>query len=92
LKYLVSGGAGGCFNLGTGRGYSVRQILSQICTETGKKTPFAIKPRRQGDPPFLVADPARAKEILGFVPRYSDPSTIVGSAWRWHQRVHRAKK
>lgn len=91
LKYLVSGGAGSCFNLGTGRGHSVRQILRQISTETGKKTSFAIKPRRQGDPPVLVADPARAKASLGFVPKYSDLSTIVRSAWTWHERVQRAK-
>ena len=91
LKYLVSGGAGGCFNLGTGRGHSVKQILRQIRTETGKDASFAIKARRQGDPPVLVANPARAKAVLGFVPKYSDLSTIISSALKWHQRDRFAK-
>lgn len=86
LKYLLSGGAGGCFNLGTGRGHSVRQILRQIRKETGMNTSFAIRPRRYGDPPILVADPARARTVLEFLPSYSDIATIVGSAWRWHQK------
>ncbi|MEH2516797.1 UDP-glucose-4-epimerase GalE [Bradyrhizobium sp. AZCC 1610] len=91
LKYLVSGEAGGCFNLGTGRGHSVKQILRQIRTETGRNPSFAIKARRHGDPPVLVADPARAKAVLGFAPKYSDLSTIVCSAWKWHQSFRCAK-
>jgi UDP-glucose-4-epimerase GalE len=91
LKYLASGGAGGCFNLGTGRGHSVKQILRQIRTETGRNASFAIKARRHGDPPVLVADPARAKAVLGFAPKYSDLSTIVCSAWKWHQSFRYAK-
>ena len=85
LKSLLSGGKGGCFNLGTGRGYSVREVLQQISSETRKNVPFVVKARRPGDPPVLVADPARAKAVLGFQPRHSDLSTIVGSAWNWHQ-------
>lgn len=88
LKFLLSGGKGGCFNLGTGRGYSVREILQQISSETGTGMPLVVKARRPGDPPVLVADPARAKAILGFQPRYSDLSTIVGSAWKWHRQAH----
>jgi UDP-glucose-4-epimerase GalE len=87
LKHLRAGGAGGCFNLGTGRGYSVKEIIGQIRRETNRETPFVIKPRRNGDPPVLVANPGRAKAVLGFQPRYSDLSTIVGSAWKWHQRA-----
>jgi len=89
LKSLLSGGEGGCFNLGTGRGYSVKQILGQILLETKKSTPYVVRARRPGDPPVLVADPTRAKTILGFQPRYSDLSTIVSSAWKWHQDFHR---
>ena len=89
LKRLLSGEEGGCFNLGTGQGYSVKQVLEQILTETKKSTPHIIRQRRPGDPPFLVADPARAKTILGFQPRYSDLPTIVRTAWRWHQKFHR---
>jgi UDP-glucose-4-epimerase GalE len=89
LKRLVSGGEGGCFNLGTGQGYSVKQVLEQILAETKKRAPHIIRQRRPGDPPVLVADPARAKTILRFQPRYSDLPTIVRTAWRWHQKMHR---
>lgn len=88
LKYLLSGGPGSCFNLGTGRGHSVKQILQQVDAEAGKDTSFAIRPRRHGDPPVLVADPTRAREVLGFVPKYSDLATIIGSAYRWHESFH----
>ena len=85
LKYLLSGREGGCFNLGTGQGYSVKQILGQILAETGMHTPYAVRGRRPGDPPVLVANPDQAKAMLGFEPRYSDLPTIVRTAWRWHQ-------
>lgn len=89
VKCLLSGAEGGCFNLGTGQGYSVKQILAQILAETGRSTPHTIRERRPGDPPVLVADPARAKAILGFQPLYSDLPTIVRTACKWHQKVHR---
>jgi UDP-glucose-4-epimerase GalE len=87
LSSLLSGGEGGCFNLGTGRGYSVKEILRQISSETRIDTPILVRPRRTGDPPSLVADPTRAKAILGFQPRCSDLPTIVRSAWKWHQEA-----
>jgi UDP-glucose-4-epimerase GalE len=89
LNRLLSGGGGGCFNLGTGRGYSVKQVLKQVISETRRSASFAVKARRPGDPPILVADPTRAKTILGFQPRHSDLSTIVSSAWKWHQGFQR---
>jgi UDP-glucose-4-epimerase GalE len=87
LKYLLSGCSGGCFNLGTGRGHSVKEILEQISLVTRKKASFVVKERRPGDPAVLVADPTIAKSILGFRPRYSDLTTIVRSAWKWHQEA-----
>jgi hypothetical protein len=89
LNCLLSGGEGGCFNLGTGQGYSVKQILGQILAETGNSTPYTIRNRRPGDPPVLVADPTQAKTVLGFQPRYSDLPSIVRTAWKWHQKCHR---
>jgi UDP-glucose-4-epimerase GalE len=89
LDCLLSGGEGGCFNLRTGQGYSVKQILGQILAETGNSTPFTIRNRRPGDPPVLVADPTKAKTVLGFQPRYSDLPSIVRTAWKWHQKCHR---
>ena len=55
LKLLLKGHSGGCFNLGTGTGLSVREILAMIRQVTGREVPHAIKPRRPGDPPTLVA-------------------------------------
>jgi UDP-glucose-4-epimerase GalE len=91
LDALLQGTAGGSYNLGTGSGYSVREILTVIERETGLKMPLITKPRRAGDPPILVADPSAARNDLRFVPRCSDIATIVKSAWVWHQSTHPRK-
>jgi UDP-glucose 4-epimerase len=88
LKLLLEGDAGGSFNLGTGAGFSVREILSAIRQETGREVPHVVKPRRPGDPTYLVADPSAARKVLNFVPRHSDLPTIVRTAWAWHQTAH----
>lgn len=91
LRLLLEGHAGGSFNLGTGSGFSVKQVLAAIAAETGRAVPRTIRPRRPGDPAELVADPSRARETLGFVARHSDLATIVRSAWAWHQVAHPAR-
>ena len=91
LKYLLDGGTGGTFNLGTGQGHSVKQVLAMIARITGRKFPMITGERRPGDPPILVADGRMARAALGFVPRYSDLDTIVGTAWQWHSRAHPAR-
>ena len=88
LKLLMQGHCGGAYNLGTGTGFSVREILSAIAKETGRKVPHAIKPRRSGDPAYLVADPTAARQALQFRPTLSDLATIVRTAWAWHQKAH----
>ncbi|RXG94919.1 UDP-glucose 4-epimerase GalE [Bradyrhizobium zhanjiangense] len=88
LKLLEQGHAGSSFNLGTGSGFSVREILNAIRQETGREVPHTIKPRRPGDPTYLVADPSAAKKVLNFVPRHSDLPTIIRTAWAWHQKAH----
>ncbi|MFK4387570.1 UDP-glucose 4-epimerase GalE [Bradyrhizobium sp. USDA 223] len=88
LRLLEQGHAGGSFNLGTGSGFSVREILDAIRLETGREVPHTVKPRRAGDPTFLVADPSAARKVLNFVPRHSDLPTIVRTAWAWHQKAH----
>ncbi len=88
LNALLNGSKGGSYNLGTGSGFSVRQVLTAIERETGLKIPLVPKPRRAGDPPILVADPSAADADLGFVPACSDIATIVKSAWAWHQSAH----
>ena len=91
LKLLLQGHAGGAFNLGTGAGFSVREILSAIAAETGRMVPHVIKPRRAGDPTYLVADPSAARAALSFAPAHSDLPTIIRTAWAWHQQAHPRK-
>jgi UDP-arabinose 4-epimerase len=91
LRGLLEGGASGVFNIGTGRGYSVKQVVDEIERATGIKIPTAYGERRQGDPPSLVADPRRAAAELGFRPRNSDLGTIIATAWAWHQKAHPKK-
>jgi UDP-glucose 4-epimerase len=88
LKQLLNGHEGGAFNLGTGSGFSVLQILNAIEQEVGRAVPSVVMPRRAGDPEFLVADPAAATRVLGFRPVCSDLATIVRTAWAWHRRAH----
>jgi UDP-glucose 4-epimerase len=91
LKLLMQGHSGGVFNLGTGSGFSVREILRAIAAETGRNVPHAVKPRRAGDPTYLVADPTAARETLQFQPRHSDLTTIIRTAWAWHRVAHPMK-
>jgi UDP-arabinose 4-epimerase len=88
LALLLNGDNGGVFNLGTGVGYSVRQILEAIQTETGQSVPVTVRERRAGDPPVLVADPSHAEKRLGFTASRSELPNIVRSAWAWHQKAH----
>jgi UDP-glucose-4-epimerase GalE len=91
LRLLLDGHAGGAFNLGTGNGFSVREILSRIAAETGREVPHTVKPRRAGDPTYLVADPSAARDVLKFKPQHSDLATIIRTAWAWHQKAHPLK-
>jgi UDP-glucose-4-epimerase GalE len=91
LKLLMQGHGGGAFNLGTGAGFSVRQILAAIAAETGREVPHVVKPRRPGDPTYLVADPSAAREVLKFHTRNSELATIIRTAWAWHQKAHPLK-
>jgi UDP-glucose-4-epimerase GalE len=86
LDYLKRGGATVAVNLGTGRGFSVREVIAAAEQVTGRRIPVREAPRRPGDPPVLVADPARARALLGFAPRYTELAPIVATAWRWHTR------
>ncbi len=88
LEMLAAGHAGGVFNLGTGKGQSVKEVLSMIEDVTGRPLPTAHGPRRAGEPARLVADVALARSELGFRPAHSDLSTIVSTAWGWHRRAH----
>jgi len=88
LRLLLAGHSGDNFNLGTGSGFSVRQILAAIERETGRTVPHVVKSRRSGDPSHLVADPSAARKVLNFMPVHSGLPTIIRTAWAWHQRAH----
>ncbi|WP_257169845.1 UDP-glucose 4-epimerase GalE [Bradyrhizobium sp. SRS-191] len=88
LERLLGGKAGGTYNLGTGGGHSVREVVDAIRRETGEQVPLVYRARRAGDPPVLVADPRLARQELGFMARRSDLGTIIRSAWAWHQTAH----
>ena len=77
----------GPFNLGTGTGFSVQQVVATCREVTGHPIPVALSPRRPGDPACLVAGADKAKAVLGWNPRYPDLRTIVQHAWDWH-RAH----
>jgi UDP-glucose 4-epimerase len=72
-------------NLGTATGFSVREVLATAEAVVGRPIPHAVGPRRGGDPPVLVASNARAREVLGWVPRRSTLEAMIGSAWAWRQ-------
>jgi len=74
------------FNLGSGSGYTVMEVIQAAREITGKQIPFALAPRRAGDPPVLVADSRRAAEILGWYPSFNSMSAIIETAWRWHRK------
>jgi UDP-glucose 4-epimerase len=86
LDYLDAGGESTAFNLGTGRGHSVREVIVAVEQVARRELPRREAPRRQGDPPSLVAAPGRSRELLGWVPRRSDLEAIIATAWRWHTR------
>jgi UDP-glucose-4-epimerase GalE len=88
LRLLMQGHCGGVFNLGTGVGFSVREILAAIAAEAGREVAHVVKPRRPGDPACLVADASAARTTLRFRPMHSDLATIVRTAWAWHQKAH----
>ena len=91
LRLLLQGHRGGAFNLGTGTGFSVREILRAIEAETGRAVPHLVKPRRAGDPTYLVAAPTAARETLNFRTAHSDLPAIIRTAWAWHRKAHPLK-
>jgi UDP-glucose 4-epimerase len=77
-------GEGLKLNLGTGQGHSVREVIDACRRVTGRDIPLEIGARRPGDPPELVADSRRARNVLAWKPNYVDLDAIVATAWRWH--------
>jgi len=92
VRALLVGAESTALNLGTGRGWSVRQLVDSARKITGRDIPVYVGPRRPGDPPVLVADPTRVRERLGWRPLHSDLATQVAHAWAWRQGACRAWK
>jgi UDP-glucose 4-epimerase len=74
------------YNLGTGGGSSVREVIDVCRSVTGREIPVVEKPRRAGDPPRLIAASAKIKRELGWQPKFQRLDAIIESAWKWHQR------
>lgn len=84
LAHLSSGNESFAVNLGTGTGYSVQQVISAVEQATGKTVPRRLAPRRPGDPPALVANPAKAQALIHWKANRGLPE-IVATAWKWMQ-------
>ena len=85
LKHLRSGGPSKCYNLGNGKGYSVKEIIHAVSLVTGTQPEVQWSKRREGDPACLVSDSSLIRHELGWSPQYSDLRSIVGHAWLWEQ-------
>jgi UDP-glucose 4-epimerase len=86
LEYLRRGGRSEFLNLGSGRGYSVLEVIECAREATRKPIRLKIEPPRAGDASHLIAEATRAQSLLGWVPRHSDLPIIIQSAWEWHLR------
>ncbi|MBC8122319.1 MAG: UDP-glucose 4-epimerase GalE [Gemmatimonadaceae bacterium] len=85
VKYLLGGGASNAFNLGNGNGFSVREVIETVERVSGRQVTIQVGARRPGDPAVLVGSSARARQLLGWTPRFDSLETIVSTAWDWHQ-------
>lgn len=86
LEYLRKGGESNIFNLGNGKGFSVKEIIETAKKVTGRDIKVEIGQRREGDPAQLIASGEKARKILGWQPRYTNIETIVQTAWNWHSK------
>jgi UDP-glucose-4-epimerase GalE len=88
LAYLQRGGETAAFNLGTGQGHSVKQVIDSARRVTDREFNVRYAQRRAGDPPTLVADASKANTVLGFEAKWRDLDAIIASAWTWHRKRH----
>ena len=92
VRHLLDGGDGVAVNLGTGHGFSVREVVDAVERVTGLQVPRRVAARRQGDPAVLVADGSRARRLLGFTAPHSGLETIVRTAHAWLARDDRSAR
>ncbi|MGO1590745.1 MAG: UDP-glucose 4-epimerase GalE [Ancrocorticia sp.] len=85
LDHLIAGGSSDVFNLGSGSGFSVKEMVDVAREVTHHPIPVVMAPRRAGDPAQLIASASKAKDVLGWKPEYDDVEAIVASAWKWQE-------
>ena len=88
LKWLEDGKGSRVFNLGTGRGFSVREVMDHSRVVTNREVPWSVGPRRPGDCTKLVSGSTRAEAELDWTPQRSTLEAMITDAWRWHQNGH----
>ena len=86
VEHLFGGGQSAKFNVGTGTGFSVKQVVESVERVTGKKVPYQYGPRRDGDPPELVADSSQLQHVLGWKPQFAELDKIVATAWDFERK------
>ena len=86
LDYLRSGGESNIFNLGSGRGFSVKEMIAAAQKATGRSIKVELGARRAGDPAQLIASSEKARTVLGWNPQFTDVEQIIGTAWVWHEK------
>jgi UDP-glucose 4-epimerase len=89
LEYLLKDGDSAVFNLGNGSGFSVREVIDTARKVTGKQIAVVECDRRPGDPPALIGSGDKARQILGWEPKYASLQDIITHAWQWHQQRHK---
>lgn len=88
LDALLVDSATGVYNVGYGRGFSVREVIAAVETVSGRTLPVREAPRRLGDPPSVVADSTRLRSVLGWKPQHEDLLEIVRTAYSWERRLN----
>lgn len=89
LKYLEKENTSNEFNLGNGRGFSVREVIDSVKKVTGRTFNVVETQRREGDPAILIGSSKKAQELLGWNPQYADIDKIVETAWNWHKKLNK---
>lgn len=84
VEYLMKDNDSNIFNLGSGNGFTVNEVIEVARKVTGHPIPAKITERRAGDPAKLIASSEKAKEVLGWKPEHTDLEEIISSAWKWH--------
>jgi len=90
VEALLAGGASDQFNVGTGIGHSVLEMVRGVEEVTGRKAPYVVGPRREGDSPALVANADKLRSVLGWEPRFAGVHDIVSTAWRFEEQRKRS--